>query len=179
MLCGEWRQLSITIFKFHCIFNLDFFIMEAVILTKDFADVTLVAEDAYWITWCTYFTRLTCFCIPAPLQAGSWPFGPAWLCLSRPSGAQAVFCCMWRDVGKKRDRGGGGIPFYRVGIMSSIMSSTLSTISIWAFKPCFVACEGRWVKNGPCRAHRLKIHIKCSEFGWVKNVTDGRRNSVL
>ena len=26
-----------------------------------------------------------------------------------------------------------------------------------------------------CRAHRLKIHIKCSEFGWVKNVTERRR----
>ena len=32
--------------------------------------------------------------------------------------------------------------------------------------------------SGPCRAHRLKIHIKCSEFGWVKNVTEEEFRSI-
>ena len=44
----------------------------------------------------------------------------------------------------------------------------------------FLCREQRLKSSGPCRAHRLKIHIKCSEFGWVKNVTEEeRRNFVL
>ena len=49
------------------------------------------------------FCRTRWRCKYIELRAGFGTFGPAWLHLSRPSGTQAMFYCMWREVGKKRD----------------------------------------------------------------------------
>ena len=45
------------------------------------------------------FCRTRWRCKYIELRAGFGTFGPAWLHLSRPSGTQAVFCCMWREGG--------------------------------------------------------------------------------